>query len=166
MPVIWGTVLKDYQKQRLVSFLDPDADPLGSGFQLLQSQIAVSTGGPFGTNTRFTNEEVVITELGQVGTQLDMFSHQEIDGLLYNCIRTADIQTRNGFSKLGVDQIGSLITRGVLIDVAAAKGVDMLPLSYEITVADLQDALAKLHTDISVEFWSPQSGFEFGGRDQ
>ncbi|MFN0040797.1 MAG: cyclase family protein [Burkholderiales bacterium] len=101
------------------------------------------TGGPFGTNKRFTNEELVITELGQVGTQLDMFSHQEIDGLLYNCIRTADIQTRNGFSKLGVDQIGSLMTRGVLIDVAAAKGVDMLPMSYEITVADLQDALAK-----------------------
>ena len=34
------------------------------------------TGGPMGTNKRYTNEELVITELGQVGTQFDMFSHQ------------------------------------------------------------------------------------------
>ena len=44
-PIIWSEVLKDYQKQRLTAFLDPEADPQGSGFQLLQSQIAVSTGG-------------------------------------------------------------------------------------------------------------------------
>ena len=48
LPIIWTEVLKDYQKQRLMAFLDPEADPLGSGFQLLQSQIAVSTGGLFG----------------------------------------------------------------------------------------------------------------------
>ena len=45
LPVIWTSILKDYQKQRLVAFLDPEADPQGSGFQLLQSQIAVSSGG-------------------------------------------------------------------------------------------------------------------------
>lgn len=45
LPIIWTEILKDYQKQRLVSFLDPEADPQGSGFQLLQSQIAVSSGG-------------------------------------------------------------------------------------------------------------------------
>jgi rod shape determining protein RodA len=44
-PFIWEEILKDYQKQRLVAFLDPEADPQGSGFQLLQSQIAVSSGG-------------------------------------------------------------------------------------------------------------------------
>ncbi len=48
LPIIWTNVLRDYQKQRLVSFLDPEADPLGSGYQLLQSQIAVGTGGVFG----------------------------------------------------------------------------------------------------------------------
>lgn len=45
LPIIWTSILKDYQKQRLVAFLDPEADPQGSGFQLLQSQIAVSSGG-------------------------------------------------------------------------------------------------------------------------
>jgi rod shape determining protein RodA len=40
--------LKDYQKARLVSFMDPDRDPQGSGYQLIQSQIAVGNGGMFG----------------------------------------------------------------------------------------------------------------------
>jgi len=48
VPVAWTAVLKDYQKQRLLSFLDPAADPLGSGYQLQQSQITVSSGGLFG----------------------------------------------------------------------------------------------------------------------
>ena len=48
VPVAWTAVLKDYQKQRLLSFMDPAADPLGSGFQLQQSQITVSSGGLFG----------------------------------------------------------------------------------------------------------------------
>ncbi len=47
-PVLWAYVLRDYQKQRLVSFLDPAADPQGSGYQLLQSQTAVGSGGLFG----------------------------------------------------------------------------------------------------------------------
>lgn len=101
------------------------------------------TGGPMGSNKRYTNEELVITEIGQVGTQFDMFSHQSIDNSHYNCFETGEITTRGGFTKLGVDKIGSIMTRGVLIDVAAYKGVDMLPLSYEITVEDLQGALKK-----------------------
>ena len=101
------------------------------------------TGGPMGSNQRYTNEELVITELGQVGTQFDMFSHQGIDGLLYNCVKIDDVATRSGFSKLGVEKIGTLFTRAVLVDVAALKGVDMLEAGYEITVADLQAALTR-----------------------
>jgi cell division protein FtsW len=41
-------VSSDYRRRRLISFLDPWADPLGDGFQLIQSQIAVGTGGLFG----------------------------------------------------------------------------------------------------------------------
>jgi rod shape determining protein RodA len=47
-PVVWS-LLADYQRRRLLSFLDPSADPLGSGFQLIQSQIAVGSGGLLGT---------------------------------------------------------------------------------------------------------------------
>ena len=47
LPVSWH-FLKDYQKARLVSFLDPERDPQGTGYQLIQSQIAVGAGGMFG----------------------------------------------------------------------------------------------------------------------
>ena len=48
VPVAWSLILRDYQKQRLISFIDSSADPLGSGYQLQQSQITVSSGGLFG----------------------------------------------------------------------------------------------------------------------
>ena len=48
VPFVWAYLLRDYQKQRLLSFLNPDADPLGSGYQLLQAQYAVGNGGLFG----------------------------------------------------------------------------------------------------------------------
>ena len=89
------------------------------------------------------NEELVVTELGQIGTQIDAFAHQMWGDSFYNCFKLGDIGTRSGFKKLGVEHIGSLITRGVLIDVAGLKGVDMLPTSYNITPDDLQQALAK-----------------------
>lgn len=101
------------------------------------------TGGPAGSNKRYTNEEIVIAEIGQVGTQFDMFSHQSIDNKHYNCFATDEITTRNGFTKLGVDKIGAIYARGILIDVAAAKGVDALEPGYEITAQDLREALAK-----------------------
>jgi rod shape determining protein RodA len=50
---IWmsGKVLKPYQKARLTSFMNPDADPRGTGYQILQSKIAVGDGGVFGRGT-------------------------------------------------------------------------------------------------------------------
>ena len=42
-----------------------------------------------------------------------------------------------------MDKVGTLMTRGVLIDVAGLKGVETLPDTYEITVQDLQDALKR-----------------------
>ena len=45
--------------------------------------------------------------------------------------------------KLGMEKVGTLMTRGVLIDIAGLKGVDILPINYEITVADLEQALQK-----------------------
>ncbi len=95
-----------------------------------------------GTNRRSSNEELVVSEIGQVGTQFDTFSHQMIGDSLYNCANVADVATRTGFTKFGVEQVGALMTRGVLIDVAALKGVAVLANSYEITPQDLQDALA------------------------
>jgi kynurenine formamidase len=96
-----------------------------------------------GRNKRGSNEELVITELGHVGTQFDGFPHQTVGDQLYNCVPYDSIATRTGFTKMGVEAVGSLIARGVLIDVAALKGVPRLADQYEITPKDLQDALAR-----------------------
>jgi len=47
-PVSYWFVLKDYQRQRVVSFLDPSLDPKGSGYQVIQSKIAVGSGALWG----------------------------------------------------------------------------------------------------------------------
>jgi rod shape determining protein RodA len=47
-PVSYWLVLKDYQRQRVVSFLDPSQDPKGSGYQVIQSKIAVGSGALWG----------------------------------------------------------------------------------------------------------------------
>ena len=95
------------------------------------------------SNMRGSNEEMVISEIGQVGTQFDGFAHQTHNDSHYNCFKTDAISTRGGFTKFGMDKVGTLMTRGVLIDVAGLKGVDTLPDTYEITVQDLQDALKR-----------------------
>jgi kynurenine formamidase len=95
------------------------------------------------SNRRGSNEEYVTGEIGQVGTQFDGFAHQTIGNSLYNCFKLDDVATRNGFEKLGIENTGAIFTRGVLIDVAALKGVEMLPENYEITAQDLEAALAK-----------------------
>ncbi len=47
IPVAWE-FLHDYQKQRIYTFLDPETDPLGAGYNILQSKIALGSGGLFG----------------------------------------------------------------------------------------------------------------------
>jgi kynurenine formamidase len=94
-------------------------------------------------NKRNGNEELIIAEMGQVGTQFDGFAHQTVNNVHYNCFKTEDIATGTGFTKLGIEKVGMLMTRGVLIDVAGYKGVPMLDFGYEITVADLEGAIAK-----------------------
>jgi kynurenine formamidase len=99
--------------------------------------------GFFGSNRLGGNEEVVDAEIGQVGTQFDGFAHITHDNFLYNCFRLDEVATSSGFTKLGIQNVGALIARGVLIDVAGYKGVDMLPDTYEITLADIEGSLAR-----------------------
>ena len=49
IPIAWTYVLRDYQKERIATFLNPAADAQGSGWQVIQSQIAVGSGGLLGT---------------------------------------------------------------------------------------------------------------------
>ena len=46
--VFWQYFMQDYQKQRVLTLLDPDSDPLGAGYNIIQSKIAIGSGGLFG----------------------------------------------------------------------------------------------------------------------
>jgi kynurenine formamidase len=113
-------------------------------FDLLTKRTVMNAGA----NGRGSNEEIVYGEMGQIGTQFDTFSHQTIGSSLYNCFKLDEISSRNGFSKLGVEKVGLLMTRAVLIDVAAARGVDALAANHEITPADLEAALKRQNTTL------------------
>src|SRR6266545_2101951 len=100
------------------------------------------------SNERGSNEEMVLSEIGQVGTQLDGFAHQSHRNSHYNCFKTDEISARGGFTKLGIQNTGAFITRGVLIDVAGFKGVEILGDNYEVTVEDIEGALKKQNTTL------------------
>src|SRR5690606_6486004 len=47
LPLAWSS-LREYQRQRILTFLDPENDPLGTGYHILQSKIAFGSGGVWG----------------------------------------------------------------------------------------------------------------------
>jgi len=48
LPVMWYFVMHDYQKRRVLTLFDPEKDPLGAGYHIIQSKIAIGSGGIFG----------------------------------------------------------------------------------------------------------------------
>ncbi len=84
-------------------------------------------GGPLGTNKIVWNDEFIIGELGQIGTQFDGPGHVGImceDGVMrwYNGAELATMENVYGFKKMGVEKLGPCVTRGVLIDMVGLKG--------------------------------------------
>jgi hypothetical protein len=106
------------------------------------------TFGPLGTNRTMYHDEVVSAEIGQVGTQFDGLGHIGVGDRFYNGNDRAEFSKGDGLTKLGVENVGPLVTRGVLVDVAAFKGVARLDGGYEITVADLRGALERQRTEV------------------
>jgi kynurenine formamidase len=83
--------------------------------------------------------EIIVTG-GHVGTHVDALSHVSHDGLLHGGVDAAAAQTGGVFRELGAEHTPALLTRGVLLDVAAARGVDVLPAGYGVTADDLEAA--------------------------
>ena len=113
---LWG-LLKDYQKDRLILFLDPDKDPLGGGYHLIQSRIAIGAGELWGrglhqgtqTQLRFIPEQhtdfifsAIGEELGFAGAVCVLFA------FWFLCLRLVII------AQNAKDNFGSLIAIGVL----------------------------------------------------
>jgi kynurenine formamidase len=110
------------------------------------------TGGPIGKSQLVHNDELVSGEIGQIGTQFDGLGHigQRVgsDDLFYNGNKLADFGDTYGLKKLGVENVGPIFTRGILLDVARAKGVRSLETGYAITSTDLEAALKLAQTDL------------------
>jgi kynurenine formamidase len=94
------------------------------------------------------SNEIIVTG-GHVGTHVDALSHVSHQGLLHGGVVAADAQLGGRFSALGAEHTPALLTRGVLLDVAATKNVNVLPAGYGVTAKDLQAAADA--ADVSLE---------------
>ncbi|MGQ0657558.1 MAG: cyclase family protein [Chromatiales bacterium] len=98
------------------------------------------------------NEINWITEIQagtfQVGTQLDSIGHIQTGDRFYNGWRARDVVEAWGINRFGMETVPPIITRGVLVDVAALKGVERLEKGYVISVADVEATLKRQGTDL------------------
>jgi kynurenine formamidase len=126
--------------------------PLFGSRQFVLRIPATPTGGPFGSNKIVWHDEFLATEVGQVGTQFDGLGHIGVqigaDGerdkmRFYNGFIEGEFATAYGLEKLGTEKLHPIVARGVLLDFAAARGVDVMNKGECATMDDVQAALDK-----------------------
>jgi kynurenine formamidase len=88
-------------------------------------------------NVNWIVEQVTATQ--QMGTHMDALNHLQDGDRTYNGYQLADIAEDHGTNKLGVDTLPQIVTRGVLVDVAARRGVPRLSPGDVIGVDDIAD---------------------------
>ncbi len=86
------------------------------------------------------NDDTIAMGL-QAATHWDALGHVSYDGFLYNGFPASSVTADRRLTRCGIHRVGSIVSRGVLLDVARAKGVDMLDHGYPITEADLEAAV-------------------------
>ena len=105
--------------------------------------------GPDGLGRNSVNwivEQVTATQ--QMGTHMDGLNHLQAGDRTYNGFRLADIVEDYGTNRLGIDTLPQVVTRGLLLDVAAARGRERLQPGEVITVADVEAALTADGLDV------------------
>lgn len=110
------------------------------------------TGGPSGKNQGVYHDDLFSGEIGQIGTQLDGLGHVGVhignDDYFYNGFRRSQFGTAYGLEKLGVENVGVFFTRGVLADVAAARGVERMRAGEVVTPRDIEAALKARNVEV------------------
>ena len=99
--------------------------------------IARANGGAPGVGA---NEDQLIMP-SHTSTHMDALCHVYADTKIYNGYSADQVTPYSGAAKCSIDKVGGIAGRGVLIDVAASKGIDLLDPGYVITADDLQKAL-------------------------
>lgn len=84
-----------------------------------------------------------VSMYAHTGTHIDALNHFGIDGKIYNGFSADEHLGDRGWEVTGAETIPPIIARGVLIDIARAKGVDALASGYRIMRADIEDALRR-----------------------
>lgn len=116
------------------------------------SMVLPAKGPAGGDNKIVGNEEFLAAQIGQVGTQFDGLGHigkevvmenGDTELVFYNGFTAKEMDSGGGLQKLGIEHVKPIITRGILVDIAAYKEVSHLPNSYEVTVDDVLGALNK-----------------------
>jgi len=143
-PWFWETVLKDYQRDRLIIFLDPSQDPLGGGYHMLQSKIGIGSGGLIGTGLmqgqltklKFIPEQhtdFIFSALGEetgfLGTLLVLVLFSI---LIFRLIKIA-IDARTDFESLVVIGIASMFIFQIMVNIFMTIGlgpVTGIPLPF------------------------------------
>ena len=108
-------------------------DPLGVGHH--QNHHVGYTGSAF-------------SMYSHMGTHIDALNHFGLNGKIWNGYKADDHLGDRGWKKTGAEKIPPIVARGVLIDIAALKGVDMLKEKYRITRADLVAALKRQNVSL------------------
>ncbi len=95
-----------------------------------------------GNNDFRWSDEIITGYLGTF-TQVDCPGHAGIGELFYNGRHWRDIATPQGLKHNGCEKLPPIVTRGILLDIAGLKGVEVLPDDYAITAADIEASLRR-----------------------
>ena len=93
-------------------------------------------------NSHVSYTGAAVSMYTHMGTHIDALNHFGLNGEIWNGYRADDYLGDQGWQVAGVENIPPIVARGVLIDIPAAKGIDMLPAAYRVTRQDLIDTLA------------------------
>lgn len=118
------------------------ATPQTPGYSLRRYEIHVvspvtGTGAPIASN-QITGYDEYISVWGGLGTHLDGLGHVGINHYYYNGRHADEIYDFAGLKQYGTHALPPIVTRGVMLDIAAWKGVDMMQGGEVITVDDLR----------------------------
>jgi kynurenine formamidase len=101
-----------------------------------------------GTDQLVAHSSDAILMSTHTGTHIDALSHFGLHGKIWNQADATDNVTVSGWSKSSIASYPPITARGILIDVAKAKGLQHLPNSYAISIDDLKTALEAQNTNI------------------
>jgi kynurenine formamidase len=101
-----------------------------------------------GNTADFTTSDDAFAMGSQAATHWDGLAHVGYEGRLYNGLDDRVITAEAGATRLGVENIGPVVTRGILLDIAALHGVDHFDDNYAITADDLDRAVATARVEV------------------